>query len=241
MAGATSPVTMAGAIAQANAEILAGLVIHQLTNAGAPFIFGAGMSPMDMQSMQPTYSAPEAMMTQAGLCQIGRCLYELPTWGFGGCSASKLADEQAVNEAATYLMMAGWAGTNLVHDVGYLEFGLTYSFDLLVMCNEFIGQVRRMMEGITVDKENLAVECVKRVGPGGHFLGDVHTLNHFRENWQPDLTDRRTYQDWQSRGAKSMGQLAKEKIKDLKQSHQPQPLSPEVEAQIDKILKRAKG
>ena len=237
MAGGTSPVTMAGAIAQANAEILAGLVIHQLTNAGAPFIFGAGMSPMDMQSMQPTYSAPEAMMTQAGLCQIGRCLYELPTWGFGGCSASKLADEQAVNEAATYLMMAGWAGTNLVHDVGYLEFGLTYSFDLLVMCNEFIGQVRRMMEGITVDKENLAVECVKRVGPGGHFLGDVHTLNHFRENWQPDLTDRRTYQDWQSRGAKSMGQLAKEKIKELKQSHQPQPLSPEVEAQIDKILK----
>ena len=129
----------------------------------------------------------------------------------------------------------------LVHDVGYLEFGLTYSFDLLVMCNEFIGQVRRMMEGITVDKENLAVECVKRVGPGGHFLGDVHTLNHFRENWQPDLTDRRTYQDWQSRGAKSMGQLAKEKIKELKKSHQPQPLSPEVEAQIDKILKRAKG
>ncbi len=241
MAGGTSPVTMAGAIAQANAEILAGLVIHQLTNAGAPFIFGAGMSPMDMQSMQPTYSAPEAMMTQAGLCQIGRCLYELPTWGFGGCSASKLADEQAVNEAATYIMMAGWAGTNLVHDVGYLEFGLTYSFDLLVMCNEFIGQVRRMMEGITVDRENLAVECIKRVGPGGHFLGDVHTLDHFRENWQPDLTDRRTYQDWQSRGAKSMGQLAKEKIKEIKEHHQPQPLSPEVEAEIDKILERAKG
>ncbi|MBW2706897.1 MAG: trimethylamine methyltransferase family protein, partial [Deltaproteobacteria bacterium] len=81
----------------------------------------------------------------------------------------------------------------------------------------------------------------KRVGPGGHFLGDVHTLDHFRENWQPDLTDRRTYQDWQSRGAKSMGQLAKEKIKELKKSHQQQPLSPEVEAQIDKILKRAKG
>jgi len=240
MAGGTSPVTMAGAMAQANAEILAGLVIHQLTNPGAPFIFGAGMSPMDMLSMQPTYSAPEAMMTQAGLCQIGRCLYELPTWGFGGCSASKLADEQAVNEAATYIMMAGWAGTNLVHDVGYLEFGLTYSFDLLVMCNEFIGQVRRMMEGIPVDRENLAVEAIKRVGPGGHFLGDVHTLDHFRENWQPDLTDRRTYEDWQSRGAKSMGQLAKEKIKKIKESHQPQPLSPEVDAEIETVLERAR-
>ena len=241
MAGGTSPVTMAGAIAQANAEILAGLVIHQLTNSGAPFIFGAGMSPMDMQSMQPTYSAPEAMMTQAGLCQIGRCLYELPTWGFGGCSASKLADEQAVNEAATYIMMAGWAGTNLVHDVGYLEFGLTYSFDLLVMCDEFIGQVRRMMEGIRVDKENLAIDSIKRVGPGGHFLSDDHTLDHFRENWQPDLTDRRTYEDWKTRGAKSMGQLAQEKIKKIMEIHQPQPLSPEVDAEIERVLERAKS
>jgi trimethylamine--corrinoid protein Co-methyltransferase len=240
MAGGTSPVSMAGAIAQANAEILAGLVIHQLTNPGAPFIFGAGMSPMDMQSMQPTYSAPEAMMTQAGLCQIGRCLYELPTWGFGGCSASKLADEQAVNEAATYIMMAGWAGTNLVHDVGYLEFGLTYSFDLLVMCDEFIGQVRRMMEGIRVDRENLAVEVIKRVGPGGHFLGDDHTFDHFRENWEPDLTDRRTYEDWQSQGAKSMGQLAKEKIKKILASHQPETLSPVVDAEIKSVLERAK-
>jgi trimethylamine--corrinoid protein Co-methyltransferase len=236
MAGGTSPVTMAGAIAQADAEILTGLVIHQLTNPGAPFIFGAGMSPMDMQSMQPTYSAPEAMITQAGLCQIGRCLYDLPTWGFGGCSASKLVDAQAVNEAATYIMMAGWMGTNLVHDVGYLEFGLTYSFDLLVLCDEIIGQVRRMMEGIRVDQEYLAVDCIKRVGPGGHFLGDEHTVRHFRENWQPGLTDRKTYETWQTRGATSMEQRAREKVKHVLDNHQPQPLSAEVNAKIDKIL-----
>jgi trimethylamine--corrinoid protein Co-methyltransferase len=238
MAGGTSPVTMAGAIAQANAEILAGLVIHQLTNPGAPFIFGAGMSPMDMQSMQPTYSAPEAMITQAGLCQIGRCLYDLPTWGFGGCSAAKLVDAQAVNEAAAYIMMAGWMGTNLVHDVGYLEFGLTYSFDLLVLCDEIIGQVRRMMEGIRVDKEHLAVESIKRVGPGGHFLGDEHTMRHFRENWQPGLTDRKTYETWKSQGAASMEQRAKEKVKHILENHRPQELPAEVNAEIDKILAR---
>ena len=241
MAGGTGPVTMAGAIAQANAEILAGLVIHQLKNSGAPFIFGAGMSPMDMQSMQPTYSSPEAMITQAGLCQIGRCLYDLPTWGFGGCSASKLADEQAVNEAATYIMMSGWMGTNLVHDVGYLEFGLTYSFDLLVLCDEFIGQVRRMMEGIRVDKEYLAVDCIKSVGPGGHFLGEDHTLDHFKENWQPDLTDRKTHEDWNSRGAKSMGQLAKEKIKGILKNHRPTPLPAELDAEIERILEEIKS
>ena len=236
MAGGTSPVTMAGAIAQANAEILAGLVIHQLKNSGAPFIFGAGMSPMDMQSMQPTYSSPEAMITQAGLCQIGRCLYDLPTWGFGGCSASKLADQQAVNEAVAYIMMAGWMGTNLVHDVGYLEFGLTYSFDLLVMCDEFIGQVRRMMEGIRVDREHLAVEPIKRVGPGGHFLQDKHTLDHFRENWQPDLTDRRTYEDWKANGAKSMVERTRDKVRHILDNHRPQPLPAEVDAEIDRIL-----
>jgi trimethylamine--corrinoid protein Co-methyltransferase len=240
MAGGTSPVTIAGAIAQANAEILAGLVIHQLKNPGAPFIFGAGMSPMDMQSMQPTYSSPEAMVAQAGVCQIGRCLYDLPTWGFGGCSAAKLVDEQAVNEAASYIMMAGWMGTNLVHDVGYLEFGLTYSFDLLVMCDEFIGQVRRMMEGIRVDREYLAVDAIKRVGPGGHFLQDDHTLDHFRENWQPDLTDRKTYETWKTDGAMSMGQRAKEKIRHILDNYRPQPLQAEVDAEIDRILKRIK-
>jgi len=241
MAGATSPVTLAGAIAQAAAENLAGLVIHQLRNPGAPFIFGGGMSPMDMSSMQPTYSAPEAMMTQAGLCQIGRCLYNLPTWGFGGCSASKLADEQAVNEAATYLMMSAWMGTNLVHDVGYLEFGLTYSFDLLVMCDETIGQIRRMMEGIRVDREHLAVDVIKRVGIGGHFLGDGHTFRHFKENWQPGITERKTYEKWKKDGETTMGQRAKSKIKFILENHNPEPLSDDKNAQIDEILQRAKN
>jgi len=241
MAGGTSPITIAGAIAQANAEILAGLVIHQLTNPGAPFIFGAGMSPMDMQSMQPTYSSPEAMVSQAGVCQIGRCLYNLPTWGFGGCSASKLVDAQAVNEASSYIMMSGWMGTNLVHDVGYLEFGLTYSYDLLVMCDEFIGQVRRMMEGIRIDRENLAVDAIKRVGPGGHFLQDDHTLDHFRENWMPGLTDRKTYDTWKAEGATSMGGRTREKIKYILENHQPESLPAEVDGEIDKILERVES
>jgi trimethylamine--corrinoid protein Co-methyltransferase len=241
MAGATSPVTMAGAIAQADAEILAGLVIHQLKHLGAPFVFGGGMSPMDMTSMQPTYSAPEAMITQAGLCQIARSLYNLPTWGFGGCSAAKVADEQAVNEAATYLMMSAWMGTNLVHDVGYLEFGLTYSLDLLVMCDEFIGQIRRMMEGIRVDREYLAVDVVKRVGIGGHFLGDDHTFHHFRENWQPGITDRKTHEKWVKDGGTTMGQRAKSRIKKIIESHNPEPLPDEANVQIDKILERAEA
>jgi trimethylamine--corrinoid protein Co-methyltransferase len=104
------------------------------------------------------------------------------------------------------------------------------------MCDEFIGQVRRMMEGIRVDRQYLAVDAVKRVGPGGHFLLDDHTLDHFRENWKPDLTDRKTYDTWKSQGATSMGQRAKQKIKTLLENHQPQPLPAEADAKIAKIL-----
>ena len=240
MAGATSPVTIAGAIAQANAEILAGLVMHQLKNPGAPFVFGGGMSPMDMRSMQPTFSAPEAMVAQAGLCQIGRNLYHLPTWGFGGCSAAKLADEQAVNEAATYLLMAAWTGTNLVHDIGYLEFGLTYSYDLLVMCDEVIGQIKRMMEGIRVDTEHLAFEAIKRVGAGGNFLGDDHTFDHFRDNWQPGITDRQNYEQWMEEGGTTMRQRAQRKVKEIMETHIPQPMPDEVNVRIDEILNRTR-
>lgn len=238
MAGGTGPVTMAGAVTLANAEILSGLVIHQLKNPGAPFIFGAGMSPLDMSSGQPTYSAPEAMMTQAGLCQIGRALYQLPTWGFAGCSASKLADEQAAAEAFTYIMAAGWMGSNLVHDVGYLEFGLTYSYELLVMCDEVIGQLRRMMEGITVDREHLAVEAIKRVGVGGHFVSDEHTFEHFRRNWRPVLTDRNSRPTWLDKGGSSMGRRARSRVARLLETHRPEPLPDKVEAEINEILDR---
>ena len=236
MAGATGPVTIAGSIVQANAEILTGLVIHQLKNPSAPFIFGAGMSPIDMRSMQPTYSAPEAMMSQAGLCQLGRELYKLPTWGFGGCGASKLADEQAVNEAATYILMAGLAGTNIIHDCGYLEFGLTFSYDMLVMCNEVIGQVRRMMEGINTSPEYLAVDSIKRVNAGGHYLMDNHTLDHYKENWEPGITDRNTHSNWKMLHGNTMKDRAKLKVKDIIKNHKPEPISEDSDKKINEIL-----
>jgi len=109
------------------------------------------------------------------------------------------------------------------------------------MCDEFIGQIRRMMEGIRVDPEHLAVEVMQRVGPGGHFLADEHTFRHFRENWQPDLTDRKTYDAWEAEGASSMGQRAKAKIKALFKNHIPEPLPAEVNAKIDKILEKAEA
>lgn len=215
MAGATGPVTPAGAIALATAEALFGLVLHQTVNPGAPFVFGAGMSNIDMHSMQPSYASPEAMMSQAGICQLGRDLYRLPTWGFAGCCASKTADTQAINEASTYIWVAGLTGSNLNHDLGYLEFGLTYSFDLLVMCDESVSQIRRMMDGIEINEDTLAVDTVNSVGPGGSFLATDHTLDHYMENWMPGITDRNAFDRWKALGATTMEQRVKEKIKSI--------------------------
>jgi trimethylamine--corrinoid protein Co-methyltransferase len=213
-------------------------VLHQLKRPGAPFIFGAGMSNLDMSSVQPTYSSPEAVISQAGLCSLGR-YYNLPTWGFAGCSSSKVPDEQAVYEATMYNLMAGLMGSNLNHDVGYLEFGLTYSLEALVMCDEQIRYIRRMMEGIRIDREYLAKEAIQRVGPGGNFLSDEHTFNHFRENFIGDITDRRTYEQWQRAGATTMRERARMKIKKILADHQPLPLAAPAEEAIEGILKAA--
>ena len=237
MSGATGPVTPAGAITLAAAENLFGMAIHQLTRPGAPFIFGAGMSNIDMGSLQPSYASPEAMMTQAGLCELGRNLYGLPTWGFAGCCASKLADTQAINEASTYIFVAGLTGTNLNHDLGYLEFGLTFSFDLLAMTDESVGQLRRVMDGIPLTRETMALDAVKTVGPGGNFLASDHTLEHYMENWTPGVSDRNTFERWTELGATSMEDRCKAKIRKILDAPASAFKAGEIDAALAKITK----
>lgn len=238
MSGSTGPITLAGAICLATAENLMGIVIHQLKNAGAPFVFGGGMSNTDMVSMQPSYTSPEALVTQAALTEMGRDFYNLPTWGFAGCSNSKVADEQAMNDAATFIWHAGLAGTNINHDLGYLEFGLSFSFDLLVMCNEVVSQLRRAMDGVVVNDDTLALDAIHEVGPGGHFLGHPHTFKHFKENWKPDLFDRNLFEKWQDDGATTMGQRVKERIRQTLDDYTPKALPEAVDAKIDAILEQ---
>ncbi len=237
MSGSTGPVTQAGGVTLATAENLGGLVIHQLKNPGAPFVFGGGMSNTDMVSMQPSYVSPEAFLTGSALTQMGREMYSLPTWGFAGCSNSKVADTQAVNDAASFIWHQALTGCNINHDVGYLEFGLAFSFDLLVMCNETISQVRRCFKGVPVNRETIAVDAVKEVGPGGHFLGIDHTFRHFKENWQPDLSDRNLYETWQMNGAKTMEERTKEKIREIIDNHVPKALPADVDAEVERILR----
>lgn len=239
MAGTTVPATMAGTLACGVAESLSGLVLHQLTKAGAPFIMGGVFTIMDMQSTIFSYGAPEFHLLEGALADIAHYL-KLPMFGTCGCSDSKTVDEQAAIEASFSILMMAQAGPNLNHDVGYIEYGSTASLEMLVMSDEIIGMARRIVRGIEVNRDTLAVDVIDRVGPGGHFLRDEHTRKYFKtETWYPSIIDRSIYANWKAAGSKTLGQRANEKVKAILESHQADPLAPEIREKVRAVIDRA--
>jgi trimethylamine--corrinoid protein Co-methyltransferase len=215
MMGVSGPVTLAGALALANAECLAGLVMHQLRAPGAPFIYGGCVSPLDMKTTVFAYGSPEWRLADAALSQLS-LRYDLPIFGTGGATDAKTPDAQAGAEWAYSLLTCALAGTNLIHDVGYLESGLTGSLESLVVCDEIIGMVKRVISGFKLDEETLALNMIKRVGPAGHFIGEEHTLERYRKDvWYPSLFARNRYESWQAEGGKALIQYAGERVEEL--------------------------
>jgi trimethylamine---corrinoid protein Co-methyltransferase len=236
MMGGTGPVTLAGGLALGNAEVLSSLVMHQLTRPGAPFVYGSGLHHMDMKTTISVYGAPEFQLARVAVAEMGR-FYELPTWGYAGHSDSCVMDEQAAADATFSVLVALLAGHNLVHDVGYLEAGLTTSPEMIVFSAEIISMMRAFLAGVPLDAEALALEVIHKVGPGGDFLTERHTLKHFRELWQPDLFDRRRAEDWSAAGRKRLGQRLADRTIALMEEHQPEPLPEAVRQEIDQILR----
>jgi trimethylamine--corrinoid protein Co-methyltransferase len=222
--GASAPVTSAGSLAMANAEVLSGLVIAQLRRKGTPFVWGSGSGPMDMRTAVGTYGAPEFMLHCMGMAELAHYYYHVPVWGFSGCSDSKLSDVQAGIESALWILWTALSGANLVHDVGYIESGLTCSYEMIVVCDEVIGFVRRLMRGIALSSEMLALDVIDQVGPGGDFLRTSHTKHHFREVWSPRVFDHRTYQAWARSGKPTAIETAREIARQAIDTHTPSPL-----------------
>ncbi len=237
MMGGTAPVTLAGAATLGNAEMLSGLVIHQLKNAGAPFLYGHGVHHLDMKDVISVYGAPEFQLARVMAAEMGR-FYHLPVWGYTGHSDSKVPDAQAAADAQFSAMVALLSKTNLNHDVGYLESGLTNSPEMMVLTNEIISQTRRFAQGVRVDDEAIAVEVINEVGPGGQFINHPHTMAHWREFWLPQLFDRQLLSKWEEAGAKDTRARLREATVALLDSHQPEPLPAAVAAEIDAILKQ---
>jgi trimethylamine--corrinoid protein Co-methyltransferase len=236
--GGTTPVTLAGALVQANAEQLSGLLICQLIREGAPVICGGGILFMDMAKGLISYAAPEFMLAMTAFSELCQH-YELPIFSFSGCSDAKMFDEQAAAEGAIWMMLTALSGGNLIHDVGYIESGLTASYDQIVAMDEIAGLVKKFMQGVEVTKETLAVDVIDRVGPMGHYLADDHTFAHFRENWVPSLLDRSTFADWEAGGSESMRERVRAQVLQILEKHEPVPLADEISAQLETILKKA--
>jgi trimethylamine--corrinoid protein Co-methyltransferase len=237
--GASAPVTPAGALVQTNAEVLSGLVIAQLRRPGAPFVWGCGSGPLDMGTMVATYASPEFMLHCMGMAELAHYYYHVPVWGFSGCSDAKRADLQAGIESALWILWTALSGANLVHDIGYIESGLTCSYEMIVVCDEIISLVRRLLRGIDLSPAALALDAIHEVGPGGDYLGVDHTARHFREVWYPRLLDRRGYHAWTEAGKPTAVATARDIARATIDDHRPDPLPEDTLAELHAILAKA--
>jgi trimethylamine--corrinoid protein Co-methyltransferase len=234
--GFTCPITFAGAMACANAGQLVGLLFAQLVNEGAPIILNAAApSAMDMKTMIMPYVEPAGKAFALEM----NFYYNLPAFSTGGCSDSKLLDEQAIMEATLSLFYATLRGGNMIHDVGYMESGLMGSLELVVICDEIISWIKAFMRGLEINKETLALDLIHQHALKGSFLETDHTLRHVREGWQPRLIDRRNYEKWLESGGTSMRARARAKIDEVLNSAPRSILPSEVEERIKAIADNA--
>ena len=238
MMGGTAPVTLAGGIALGNAEVLSSLVIHQLKRTGAPFVYGTGLHHLDLRTTISVYGAPEFQLARALVADMAR-FYGLPSWGYSSCSDAHVMDGQAAADAAYQVRDALMMGIHLVHDVGYLEAGLTTSPAMMVFTAEMIDMHRRFMAGVDLSDEALALDVIHDAGPGGDFIATDHTLRHYREDWYPTLFERRRYGQWEADGAKTLEDRLRDKTVDIMASHVPEPLPDAVRAEIEHIQRSA--
>jgi len=239
--GGGGPITVAGAVALGNAECLLGLIITQLVQPGAPFLYGMNTAALDMKTTIVSYGSPDWSLGMGAWAELAR-YYNLPVWGYGGASDSKVVDTQAGVEATFSIMNAYLSRITLVHDVAYIEYGSTSSMEMLVIADEIIRMTSFLMGGLPVNKETLALEAIARVTPGEGFLADDHTMDNFRTaQWAPKILDRWQYDVWREAGSKDMFTRANERAKEILAAHEVPPLPEEAEKVIAEILAERLG
>jgi trimethylamine--corrinoid protein Co-methyltransferase len=173
-----------------------------------------------------------------GIAQLARH-YDLPTQRGGLGSSSKLLDAQAGYQKAISLIPSLLSMPDIAGGIGNLGPGTC--LETMVIDNEIIDYALRYVEGLEVNDDTLALDVIDKVGPGGHFLGEKHTLQHFREGWMPEITDMETFEIWEKKGSKSIAQVAKEKTKEILATHKVEPVPEDVDREISRILKRAEA
>jgi trimethylamine--corrinoid protein Co-methyltransferase len=239
-AGGGAPITLAGALALGIAENMVGLVVHQLAGKGSPFLFGPNVSTLDMKTTIVSYGCPEWSLTQAALADMRDEIYGLPIWAYAGASDAKVLDAQAGAEAMFSIISSMLSRCNVIHDIGFLEYGNTSSLEMVVMANELIAMSRFFTKGIKVNRQTLALEAIERVaggGPGSIFVMDDHTFENFMEaQFLPVLLDRNRYDSWKEAGATDLYQRCNLEAKRILSEHQVEPKPDGIIKWINRIL-----
>jgi len=233
--GVSSPITTAGAIALDYAGVLVGLVLSQLVREGAPVIIpGMSPGPLDMRTTVGPYCDPEQ-----GIMQSMARFYGLPMFSLGGASESKAVDQQAAAEASLSLLFETLTGSDLIHDLGYLESGLTFSFSQLAICDEIVDWIKGFTKDVEVTEETLALDVIAEVGPEGNYLKTEHTRKHYKERWYPNLFERDTYDSWIGKGGKTLVERAADKVDRILSEHEPESLPSRIKEKLKGIVNRA--
>ncbi|WP_306110477.1 MULTISPECIES: trimethylamine methyltransferase family protein [Roseovarius] len=227
--GAMAPVTVAGTLTQVMAEALAGVAFNQLCNPGAPVIMGAFVTSIDMNSGAPTFGTPEAAHITYGAGQLARRL-GLPYRSAGSFNGSKLPDAQAAYETANSLNMGLLAGVNfMLHSCGWLEGGLVSSFEKFVMDADQLGVYHHLAKGIYTDENGQAMDAIREVGPGGHYLGCAHTQANFKTAfWRSEMLDYKPFEQWADEGEQDTMALAATRVEKQLANYQQPALDPGV-------------
>ena len=240
LAGAMSPVTIAGTVTQILAEALAGMAYIQLVRPGAPVIFGTFASAVSMQTGAPTFGTPEPshVMTIAGA--LARRL-GVPFRSGGGLCASKIPDAQAAYESANTLQASALAGVNfMLHTAGWLEGGLSMGYEKFVMDADQAGMLAVLLNGVELSENSLAMDAFREIGPGGHFLGAAHTQANFESAfYRSEIADNNSFEQWEEEGSMDAAMRANLKWKKMLNEYEAPALDPSIdEALLEFIAKR---
>jgi len=238
--GATGPVTVAGTLVVSAAETLVGLVLAQLRRPGTPFVSGTVPFIMDMRFGTVTAGGPDGVRFMLAMGQLCR-RWRLPLVGMSFGGDAKDADEQAALETGFYGFGTVLGGVDMVFDAGCIEGGLLFSPELLVIADELVGMTRRAVEPIEVSDETIALDVIRSVGVGNVFLGEEHTLRHFRELWSPRLLSWDGRLQWEMSGAKTLRERARERVLHLWETHEVPALPEDVLDGMRAVIERRRS
>ena len=241
LAGAMAPVTIAGAIVEQNAEALAGLVFTQSVNPGAPFVYGAFTSNVDMKSGAPAFGTPEQMKSAIIGGQLAR-RYGVPYRTSNTCAANTI-DAQAAYESVFSLWGAIMGGGNLImHAAGWMEGGLHAGFEKMVIDADLIGMISEFLRPLSFSDDDLAFDAMKEVGPGGHFFGCEHTQSRYRNAFfSPMISDWRNYETWREAGSPTAYDKANRLYKERLAAYTPPPIDDAIKAELDAFVAKRKA